>query len=500
MTELEQVLFKNFGYTSFRNGQKELIEDVLKGKDCIGLLPTGGGKSLCYQLPGYLLKGSVVVVSPLLSLMQDQVQQFQLLGEKRVVGLNSMLQQEEKKAIIKRLHTYKFIFISPEMLQLEYIMNRLSELDVSLFVVDEAHCISQWGHDFRPDYSKLWEARRRLSSPPCLALTATATNDVLKDIVSMLKLKNPCFHLHSINRSNIAFVIDKVSHVDEKVERLMDWLNKLKSPGIIYCSSRQWTENLATIIKQRGMKSVAFYHGGMTNEDRYLIQQQFLQDELKLIIATNAFGMGVNKPNIRFVIHYHPPQNIESYVQEVGRAGRDGEQSIAIMLFADDDEKIPQSLIELEKIPSSSIHDVVTFLDEQNKLEEIERLTEDERFIFGLSDTQWRYLKHLIVQYNNNTRQALIHNITRHVNERARLKHEKLGEFLRWMKVKTCRRQALLAHFEEQLVERQSQCCDNCQLDMSPYFQRERESFSKPLLDWKDELARMFNQSERWSE
>lgn len=496
MEKVEHLLHKKFGYRTFRPGQKELIEDVIKGKDVIGLLPTGGGKSLCYQLPGYVLKGAVLIVSPLLSLMQDQVQQLQLLGEKRAVAINSMLEQEERHFVFQKLHSYKFIFVSPEILQMEFLLNRLRQIRISLFVVDEAHCISQWGHDFRPDYSKLGEVRKQLDGPPCLALTATATKEVVSDIVTSLSLKYPCFHIHSMNRSNIAFSIEKCESVEEKMERLVKWMYELDGSGIVYCSSRSWTETLTKLLKERGIQSVAYYHGGVSKEDRQLIQQQFIYDELSYIIATNAFGMGVNKPNVRFVVHFHIPQSFEAYVQEIGRAGRDGKKSIALMLWVNGDEEVPKTLMESELLPTAAIQHVLTFLIQHSRLHQKQLLKEEEWTQLGLSETEWRYLNHLIRQVKELSPQNMLETIELNMKKRFTFKQQKLHDFLAWIHEKTCRRKALLTYFGETLEEKPENCCDICQINMDVYKRVNQKEDTKPLMDWEQELKRMFRQSE----
>src|SRR5690606_18201070 len=320
---LNQILKEKFNHTTFREGQKEVIEDIMSGHDVMALLPTGGGKSLCYQLPAQILEGSVLVVSPLVALMEDQVLQIKKMGEKRVIALNSFLTLEKKRRVLPNLHKYKYIFASPEILQSPHILNRLKRIRFSLFVVDEAHCISQWGHDFRPDYSRLGEIRMEIGAPPCLALTATATKEVLEDIRNKLELAQPKMHIHSIDRPNIAIVVKKVESLEEKKEALLKYANELQGPGIIYFSSRLWAENISQYLKDKGFERVAYYHGGMEQEKRMLIQEQFINNQISIICSTNAFGMGVNKSDIRFVIHFHYPSQMEAYLQEIGRAGRD---------------------------------------------------------------------------------------------------------------------------------------------------------------------------------
>ena len=319
---LEQALQHYFGYPTFRKNQKEIIQSLLEKKDTLGILPTGNGKSLCYQLTGYLSEGLVIVVSPLISLMEDQVNALLSFGEKKVVALNSTLQSFEKEFILKQLHQLKFLFLSPEMLLQPPVLAALKTQTIALFVVDEAHCVSQWGIDFRPEYRNLSIAKQQLGNPVTLALTATANADVQRDIQTLLLKEDAQLFRESANRENIALFVEKTK---DKKASLASRLATIEGSAIIYCATRKNVEMLYHELKER--YAIGYYHGGLDYQQRAFLQKQFQEQQLQFLIATNAFGMGINKSNIRLVIHYDLPDSMENYMQEIGRAGRDQQQS-----------------------------------------------------------------------------------------------------------------------------------------------------------------------------
>lgn len=476
-----------FSYDSFRVGQKEIIESVLSGYDTLAMLPTGSGKSLCYLLPGYMLDGTVLIVTPLLSLMQDQVEQLKAQGEKRVIAINSFLSYQEKIRTIKNLHNYKFVYISPEMLQNEWVLDHIKKLKLSLFVVDEAHCISQWGYDFRPDYSQLGNVRKFLNEPVTLALTATATKEVREDIKTTLSLENVKELIFSVNRPNIAIQVFSEISSFEKKELTIQFVKELKKPGIIYFSSKKAADEWATKLQSVDGIKVASYHAGLSQEKRILIQQQFLYNELDIICATSAFGMGINKENVRFIIHYHPPLQMESYLQEIGRAGRDGLASVAILFNGDGDERLQFQLIEQE-LPTS-VH-IETFAELMKK--QVQSFTNIEQIkLLGFTEIQWRLLERLWNQYSD--QRSFTKMAEHYMNQRMETKIKKLYEFRLWIKNNTCRREQLLSFFDEKLEERPKNCCDVCGIDWKLYNIHEERVNHRPKIEWRMYLKELLN-------
>ena len=333
--DLQPILKRYFGFASFRPLQEQIIRDSLAGKDVFALLPTGGGKSLCFQLPAMARPGLTVVVSPLIALMKDQVDGLQASGVPATF-LNSSLAAGESRPRLRGLHNgeYRLLYVAPERLMLSGFLADLKKWQVNLVAVDEAHCISEWGHDFRPEYRQLAELRHAFPNVPMMALTATATGRVRQDIVKLLKLRDPNCYVASFNRPNLSY---RVLAKSKAYEQVLDFLRaRPKESGIIYCQARKSAENVAERLTEDGIKAKP-YHAGLTGPERAKHQDLFLRDDVRVICATIAFGMGINKPNVRFVLHYDLPKNIEGYYQETGRAGRDGLPSECVLLFTPGD-------------------------------------------------------------------------------------------------------------------------------------------------------------------
>lgn len=461
---LKDELQKRFGFTSFRSGQEEIIQSLLNDQDVLAVLPTGNGKSLCYQLTGYLREGMVIIVSPLLSLMEDQVMQLQKQGEKRVVAFNSLLSRTERYYVLNHLSNYKFLFLSPEMLTQKDVIEQLQKQKIGLYVIDEAHCVSQWGVDFRPEYQQLGEIAQKLGSPVTLALTATATTAVQHDIETVLFQEVPVRIIHSVNRQNIALYVKKTSQKEADLEDLM---KQAKGSMIIYCATKKEVERLYQLFRSRF--TIGYYHGGLEASQRRQLQQQFSQNKLQFLIATNAFGMGIDKPDIRYVVHYDLPDSLENYVQEIGRAGRDQQASEAILLYKENDERIHYFFNQLSREQRQSFEIYLQYhSNEQEQFDEI----------------QQKWLE-IIAQTSNP--QEWLNRLKRQEKE----KEYRLQQMLHYVNAKTCRRALILEYFGEKLIKKPEKCCDIDRAVLTSQENRE-VSPSVELKQWQDILLNLF--------
>ncbi len=354
-----EVLKTYFGYDSFRKGQENVIDGLLAGKDVVAIMPTGAGKSLCYQVPALLFSGITLVISPLISLMQDQVKSLNEAGVHAAYINSSLTETQISKALaLAARGTYQIIYVAPERLESAAFMHFVSQVKISMVTVDEAHCISQWGQNFRPGYLKIVDFIESLPERPVVgAFTATATEEVKEDIACILKLKNPEIIVTGFDRENLYYSVEHIAGKRKDVF-VMDYLKKHpRESGIIYCATRKNVDALYEILCKQGI-AAARYHAGMDNGERKKSQEDFIYDRAPVIVATNAFGMGIDKSNVRFVIHYNMPQSMENYYQEAGRAGRDGENANCILLFSAQDIMIGKFLLERKEFEGIEEEDV----------------------------------------------------------------------------------------------------------------------------------------------
>lgn len=441
--KLEAILKSEFGYPTFKTGQKETIESLLAGKDTLAILPTGTGKSLCYQFIGKYLKRSVLIVSPLISLMQDQVEQLRYSGEKAVVALNSQLSFAEKRFVLQNIASFQYIYVSPEMLGSAEVLNALGQLELGLFVIDEAHCISQWGPDFRPEYLNLGKIRKKLHEPLTLALTATATPRVAQDITASLGLAQRGNVIrYPVDRPNIYLGTQSFINEPEKLAYLLELLPKLNGKGIIYFSSKKKADEINEKLVTKGFKS-AVYHADLELTERFLVQQQFLNDQLDVICATSAFGMGINKPNIRYVIHYHMPNDLEAYVQEIGRCSRDGRPGIAVLLYEPGDLNRQEFLIE-KTLPNP---------------QQIRYFTKHQALLQNFPSEETQLLARLLANgYQKDQIETL-------VKKRQTERNAALQKMYQYLKTDNCKRQFIAQYFGDKVenIHGSGTCCGDGQ-------------------------------------
>lgn len=381
LTKANKILNQYWGYEAFRPVQENIIETVLNKEDCLALLPTGGGKSICFQIPALLQDGICLVISPLIALMKDQVKNLTKKGINALHIQTGMSYYEIQNILEDVVHgDYKFLYVSPERLESKLFLEYVAELNIQLIAVDEAHCISQWGYDFRPSYLKIATLREYLPNVSIIALTATATEKVQHDICNKLQFKKSKIIQGSFEKSNLSF---SVFNVDSKINKLVEILHNVKGSAIVYCKNRRRTKEVADLLHAQNIDST-YYHAGLTQEERNSKQENWIKNKIRVIVCTNAFGMGIDKPDVRTVVHYDSTDCIENYYQEAGRAGRDGKKSFAVLLYSDEDILQLNELVE-KKYPAiktiKNIYGAIT-----NYLQLPKGIGEGTYFDFDVSD------------------------------------------------------------------------------------------------------------------
>jgi ATP-dependent DNA helicase RecQ len=393
--EIKQLLIQYWGYNQFRPKQEEIIRSVLEGNDTLALLPTGGGKSITYQIPALKMDGVCLVITPLIALMKDQVANLKKRKIEAVAIYSGMHYNEAEVAWNKCTHgEAKLLYLSPERLTSPHFLNRIPQLNINLIAVDEAHCVSQWGYDFRPAYLKISDIRSLMPAVPILALTATATSDVVRDIQEKLHFKKQNVVRQSFNRSNLVYF---VSFEEDKMGTLLRMVNKQKGSGIVYVRSRRKTAEIAQFLIKNEI-SATYYHAGLSASERSRRQLLWMQDSIRIMVSTNAFGMGIDKPNVRFVVHLDLPNNLEAYFQEAGRAGRDQQKAFAVLLWEKADIADLKKNFELSYPPLEKIKNVYQALG--NYFQLAVGSAKGEQFDFDLSDFSHNYNFNPKLTYN----------------------------------------------------------------------------------------------------
>ncbi len=472
-SEILETARNSFGFESLRPGQEEAIQELLAKKDALVVQPTGAGKSAIYQIAGLLMKGVTVIISPLIALQKDQVDSINSQDAAEAVVVNSTQRVAEARETAEKIESggVEYIFLAPEQLRKEETLDRLGRAGVSLFVVDEAHCISEWGHDFRPDYLQLGAVIERLGHPTVLALTATASPDVRDEIIERLGLRSPKVIVHGFDRPNIYLRVDHFPTEAEKLEALVRRVHWADKPGIVYVATRKNAETIMRALKEQGVDSL-FYHGGLKAKERHEIQQRFMSGDAEVIVSTNAFGMGVDKGDVRFVYHFDVPESLDAYYQEIGRAGRDGEKAEAVLFFRPENigvQKFRTGEGKLDAAKVEKIAEIIAREDGPVKPEEIADQTD-------LSDRKLATVIHRLEDVGavevlptgelNASEDTNVTQVAQAAAEKQRehqdARREKLRQMQEYADSSACRRQVILRYFGDDLNE-PCKNCDNCE-------------------------------------
>lgn len=471
--QIRQTAKSKLGYDSLRAGQEDAIAALLKGHDVLAVMPTGSGKSAIYQLAGALIPGATVVISPLLALQQDQVESIaeQSVGE--AIAVNSTVTPAERKEAFEALadDELEFIFLAPEQFNNPETLERLQKAKPSLFVIDEAHCISEWGHDFRPDYLRLGAVIDSLGHPRVLALTATAAPAVREEIVSHLNMRDAAVVVQGFDRPNIWLEVRRFEDEAEKEAALIDQVVRAKKPGIVYAATRKQTESIAEALVEQDVEAIA-YHAGMKTSDREEAQAAFMEDRAEVIVATTAFGMGIDKPNVRFVIHHTISDSVDSYYQEIGRAGRDNKKAFALLFYYADDLNIRRFLASSGQVDVDQVEQVANVIQAQSEPLDRRDLKEKTGLSQAKVATALNHLEEVGVVDMLPTGEAVASETAPDVGDAAEAAiqaQERYHTYVRsrlemmrgYAEVRDCRREYLLNYFGE---KRDQPCgfCDNC--------------------------------------